>query len=78
MSSLPVTFLDLPDDIILEIAEICVSGYAGAGLAAEVPAFGHIHRRFKGLIGEDFWKRWCRKKGYAIRKSLCLLVYECK
>jgi hypothetical protein len=63
------TFLELPDDVILEIAGMCGSGLDGvAHLAVNVPAFGHIHRRFKGVIGEDFWKSWCRRKGYAIRE----------
>ncbi|KAJ9125538.1 hypothetical protein QFC22_000499 [Naganishia vaughanmartiniae] len=66
MSSPSATFLDLPDDVILEIAELCGSGYAGGGLAADIPTFSHIHRRSEGLIGDDFWKKWCRKKGYAI------------
>lgn len=63
------TFLDFPDDVILEIAALCGSSLDGvAHLAANVPAFGHIHRRFQGVIGEDFWKNWCRRKGYSIRE----------
>jgi hypothetical protein len=63
------TFLELPDNVILQIAALCGSGLDGvAHLAVNVPAFGHIHRRFKGVIGEDFWKSWCRRKGYAIRE----------
>lgn len=71
MSSTPTTFLDLPDDVILIIAEMC----AECSLSTEsVPEFDVVHRRFSGVLGDDFWKQWCRGRGYAIRESPTVLA----
>lgn len=62
----PATFLDLPDDVILIIASICSEGSLSI---QSVPVFSEVHRRFDGVLGDDFWKQWCRRAGYAIRES---------
>jgi hypothetical protein len=64
-STTPTTFLDLPDDVILIIANMC----AEDSLSTEsVPEFNAIHPRFAAVLGDDFWKQWCRRRGYAIRE----------
>ena len=60
-----ITFLDIPDDVILIIAEMCAEDSLSTG---SVPDFDLVHRRFAGVLGDDFWKQWCRTRGYAIRK----------
>ena len=60
-----VTFLDLPDDVILIIANSCAEGTLST---QSIPVFSQVHRRFSGVLGDDFWKQWCHGAGYAIRE----------
>lgn len=63
----PASLLDLPDDVILLIATICSERSMST---KKVPELDQVHRRFTGVLGEDFWKQWCRRAGFGIRK-LC-------
>lgn len=65
------TFLDLPDDVILIIANSCAEGSLST---QSLPEFDQVHRRFSGVLGDDFWKQWCRGAGYAIRECTEMTV----
>jgi hypothetical protein len=67
------TFLDLPDDVILIIAAICSRGSLST---TSVPVFSEVHTRFAGVLGDDFWKQWCRRAGYAIREFKANLAFR--
>ena len=59
------TVLDVPDDVSLIIADMCAEDSLSTN---SVPEFARVHRRFAGVLGDDFWKQWCRARGYAIRE----------
>lgn len=63
--TMATNFLDLPDDVILIIANMCADG---SNTTQSVPLFNQIHTRFSEVIGDDFWKQWCRGIGYALRE----------